>query len=247
MRILIAEDEQRARQGLRKLISSMSEAYEIVAEAADGKRALELMQVVKPEVVFTDIKMPYMNGIALIKAAHSMGIQARFVITSAYEEFETARQAISLGVTEYLVKPIMYDEVEEVMKRLELLLKNEQWIPDLDIVKKYPDAHPLVAKVLKIIGHSYATKLNQEEIAKSLSVTPEYLSYIFHKDVGERFSKFLRAYRIEVAKTLLLQDGMIKEEIPYAVGFSDPKYFNKVFREVVGETITEFLKNMKKY
>jgi Response regulator containing CheY-like receiver domain and AraC-type DNA-binding domain len=247
MRILIAEDEQRARQGIRKLITSISEEYEIIAEAADGKRALDLIQAVKPEVVFTDIKMPYMDGIALIKAANSMGLQVKFVITSAYEEFETARQAISLGVTEYLVKPIIYDEVEIIMKRLESLLKNKEWIPDIDIVKKYPDAHPLVVKVLKIIGHSYAAKLNQEELAKSLSVTPEYLSYIFHKDVGERFSKFLRAYRIDVAKTLLLQEGMVKEEIPYAVGFSDPKYFHKVFREVSGETITEFLKNMKRY
>jgi len=248
MRILIVEDEQRARQGLRKLISSISEEYDIVAEAADGKRALELIQAVSPEVIFTDIKMPYMDGIALIKAAVSMGGNtAKFVITSAHEEFELARQAISLGVTEYLVKPIIYDEVEAVMKRLESLLKNEKWIPDIDIVKNYPNAHPLVLKVLKIIRNSYSTKLNQEQLAKSLMVTPEYLSYIFHKDVGKRFSEFLRAYRIDVAKTLLLQEGMVKDDIPYAVGFSDSKYFNKVFRDVSGETVAEFLKNMKKY
>ena len=247
MRILIAEDEQRARQGLHRLITSISEDYNIIAEAADGKRALELIQVVKPEVAFVDIKMPYMDGISLIKAANSLGIQTKFVITSAYEEFETARQAISLGVTEYLVKPLIYDEVETVMKQLENLLKNKKWMPDLDIVKKYPEAHPLVLKVLKIIGDSYASKLNQEELAKNLLVTPEYLSYIFHKDVGERFSKFLRAYRIEVAKTLLLQEGMEKEEVPYAVGFSDSKYFNKVFKDVSGETVAEFLKNMKEH
>ena len=118
MRILIAEDEQRARRGLKNLIMSISGEYEIVAEVPDGKQALEIMQIVKPDVVFTDLKMPYMGGLELMKAAKAAEIKAKFVIVSAYEEFEVARQAISLGVYEYLVKPIMIEEVKELMERL---------------------------------------------------------------------------------------------------------------------------------
>lgn len=118
MRILIAEDEKRARRGLKSVISFLSEDYEVVAEASDGKQALELIQIVQPDVVFTDLKMPYMDGMSLIKAAQNAGSKAKYVIVSAYEEFEMARQAISLGVVEYLVKPITVDEVQELMKRL---------------------------------------------------------------------------------------------------------------------------------
>ena len=113
MRILIAEDEQRARRGLKNVISSISDEYRIVAEVSDGRQALEMIQIVKPDVVFTDLKMPYMGGIELIKAAQAAGMQAKYVIVSAYEEFEYARQAITLGVKDYLVKPITVDEVKK--------------------------------------------------------------------------------------------------------------------------------------
>ena len=115
MRVVIAEDEERARRGLKTLIMSISDRYEVVAEASDGKQALELIQIVKPDVVFTDLKMPYLDGMGLIKAAQAAGISAKYVIVSAYEDFDVARQAISLGVKEYLVKPITYDEVQELM------------------------------------------------------------------------------------------------------------------------------------
>ena len=108
MRIMIVEDEQRARRGLRNLITTISDEYEIVAEASDGKQALELIHVLKPEIVFTDLKMPYMDGLSLIRAVHAMEISTQFVIISAYEEFDVARQAISLEGQDYLIKPVTY-------------------------------------------------------------------------------------------------------------------------------------------
>ena len=98
MRILIAEDEERARRGLCSVLTSLSEDYEVVAEASDGKQALELLQILKPDVVFTDLKMPFLDGMGLIKAGIAAGVSTKYVIVSAYEEFEVARQAISLGV-----------------------------------------------------------------------------------------------------------------------------------------------------
>ena len=215
------------------MISSISDEYRIVAEVSDGRQALEMIQIVKPDVVFTDLKMPYMGGIELIKAAQAAGMQAKYVIVSAYEEFEYARQAITLGVKDYLVKPITVDEVKNVMFRLEAEPHTE-WqgsTQSQSLKQKYPDAHPLVRKALSFIETGYATKVNQKELADNL----------FNKDVGETFSKFLKKYRIETAKKLLLT-GVPKEELPYSVGFSDPKYFNKVFREITGTSVAEYIK-----
>ncbi len=246
MRILIAEDEQRARRGLKTLITSISEKYQVVAEAADGKQALELMQIVKPDVVFTDLKMPYMDGMALIRAAQAEGIPAKYVIVSAYEEFETARQAISLGVSEYLVKPITYDEVKELLERLES--RKSPYGEERGAAKlkdEYPNAHPLVRKALNFIENGYASKVSQKDLAENLGVSQEYFCYLFNKDVGETFSKFLKKYRVEAAKKLLRSGTVSKEEIPYNVGFSDPKYFNRVFREQTGMNMTEYLKSIE--
>ena len=243
MRVLIAEDEERARRGLKTLIMSISDRYEVVAEASDGKQALELIQIVKPDVVFTDLKMPYLDGMGLIKAAQAAGISAKYVIVSAYEDFDVARQAISLGVKEYLVKPITYDEVQELMERLDADGGNYVCLDEKSLKEKYPDVHPLVRKALSFIENGYASKISQKELAENLGISQEYLCYLFNKDVGETFSHFLKNYRIEVAKGLLLNGGVPKEEVPYSVGFSDPKYFNKVFREVVGCGTTEYIRN----
>ena len=241
MRILIAEHERRAMRGLKNLITSISEEYEVVAEASNGRQALELIQIVKPDVVFTDLKMPYMDGMSLIKAAQAAGISAQYVIVTAYEEFEAAREAIVLGVKDYLVKPITYDEVAELMKRLEKKGGDRGRKEELGKLKeRYPDAHPLVIKCLNFIERGYGSKINQKELAESLGVSQEYLCYLFNKNIGETFSKFVKNYRIETAKKLLL-NGYPKEELPYHVGFSDPKYFNKVFREIAGMSVSDFL------
>lgn len=247
MRILIAEDEQRARRGLKELIMSISDHYEIVAEAADGKQALELMKITMPDVVFTDLKMPYMDGMTLIRTAQAENLDAKYVIVSAYEEFQVARQAISLGVKEYLVKPIMYDEVKELLQRLDKCeeMETEKYSHFEKLRDKYPDAHPIVRKALKFIETGYASKISQKELAENLGISQEYFCYLFNKDVGETFSKILKNYRIETAKKLLITGGVPKDEVAYQVGFSDPKYFSKVFKEVEGISLTEFIRENK--
>lgn len=244
MRILIAEDEKRARRGLKTVITSLSKEYEVVAEASDGQQALELMKIVQPDVVFTDLRMPFMDGMSLIKAAQAAKLQAKYVIVTAYEEFEMARQAIRLGVVEYLVKPITVEEVEEVMKRLEQDLQveteEEKWSGDLR--EQYPDVHPLVRKALNYIQTEYASKINQGELAEQFGISQEYFSSLFTKDVGESFSKFVKKYRIDAAKQLLRASEKSKEEIACEVGYPDLKYFNRVFKEVTGMSVTEYLR-----
>lgn len=245
MRIIIVEDEKRASRGLKNLLLSISEECEIVAEASDGQKAFELILGLKPDVVFMDLKMPFMDGISLIKAVRSRGVvKTRFVIISAYEEFELARQAISLGVVEYLVKPLTLEDVEKVWMRL-----NEAEAADsiavndpADLKSQYPDAHPLILKALDIIQCSYATKLSQKDLAEDLGISAEYFSFLFSRDIGENYAKFLRRFRIEKAKILLSTDSVPKEQIPYSVGFSDPKYFYRCFKEETGVNMTEYKK-----
>lgn len=245
MRIIIVEDEKRASRGLRDLLLSISEECEVVAEASDGQKAFELILGLKPDVVFTDIKMPFMDGISLIKAVRARGVvKTRFVIISAYEEFELARQAISLGVVEYLVKPLTLEDVEKVWMRL-----NEAEEADFiaandpaDLKSQYPDAHPLILKALDIIQCSFATKLSQKDLAEDLGISAEYFSFLFSRDIGENYAKFLRRFRIEKAKILLSTDSVPKEQVPYSVGFSDPKYFYRCFKEETGVNMTEYMK-----
>lgn len=245
MRIIIVEDEKRSSRGLKNLLLSISGECEVVAEVSDGQKAFELILCLQPDVVFTDIKMPIMDGISMIKAVQARGgVKTRFVIISAYEEFELARQAISLGVVEYLVKPLTLEDVEAVWKRLQegetAAFCGEKGQTDLK--SQYPDAHPLILRALDIIQCSYATKLSQKDLAENLGISAEYFSFLFSRDIGENYAKFLRRYRIEKAKILISTDAVPKDQIPYSVGFSDPKYFYRCFKEETGVNMTEYRK-----
>lgn len=244
MRVMIAEDEKRASRGLKRLLESISDECEVIAEAADGKKAFELIKVLRPEVVFTDIRMPYMDGIALIKAVRSQMLEVKFVIISAYEEFELARKAISLGVLDYLVKPLTLEDVEMVWKKI--IKEEPQSVSGAEfsegLKRQYPDAHPLVLKALEILESSYATRISQRDLSEMLGISAEYFSFLFNRDVGENFSKFLRKYRIEKARMLIDTKAVSKEQIPFSVGFSDIKYFGKCFKEETGVSVTSYIK-----
>lgn len=246
MRIIIVEDEPRSLRGLHNLICSIGEEYEIIAEATDGNKALEQIVILKPDIVFTDIQMPFMNGIALIQAVQKYRIKTKFVIISAYAEFLYAQSAVSLGVKEYLLKPVTYDEMVEVLIRLskELEKPNIEIAPSATISKRYPEAHYLIHRAISLIESSFASKLNQEDLAKNLGMTPEYFSYLFHKDTGETFSDYIRDYRINAAKKMMMDATIKLKDVAYGVGYSDTKYFSKVFHKVTGETPAEYMKRI---
>ena len=248
MKILIAEDEQRAREGLSKLLGTLSGDYELIGQAANGQVALDMILRLKPDVVFTDIKMPILDGLALIQAVRDRHLPTEFVVISAYADFELARQSISLGVAEYVLKPVTREDIERTLHRLQqrisggtgYLVQQTQ-----SLRQKYPEAHPLILRTLDVVQNCYAGKINQRELAEGLGISPEYFSYLFSKNIGETFSSFLRTYRIQQALELYRDGSCDRKDVPYAVGFSDAKYFNQVFRKVIGKSPTEYLYECK--
>lgn len=251
MKIIIVENEQRAREGICKLIESISGDHEIVAQASNGETALELILHLNPDVVFTDMKMPYMDGITLIRKVREKKMTTEFVVISAYAEFQMAQQCISLDVTEYLLKPITKNEMENVLTRLSARIKGQRLYPenetnDGSLRSQYPDAHPMVLRALDIIEKDYDKKINQTDLADRLGISPQYFSYIFSRHVGEGFATFLKKFRICQAKKLLREGRADKNQVAYMVGFSDIKYFHKVFREVTGKNLTEYLRELQK-
>lgn len=249
MKIIIAEDEQRAREGLSKLLSTIPGDYELIAQAANGQTALEMILRLKPDVVFTDIKMPFLDGLSLIQAVRAQNLPTEFVVISAYADFELARQSISLGVAEYILKPVTREDIERTLCRLRQRIDGGRRYSvqqAQDLRQKYPDAHPLILRALDVVQNCYAGKINQRELAEGLGISPEYFSYLFSKNIGETFSSFLRTYRIQQAQELYREGGCDRKDVPYAVGFSDAKYFNQVFRKVTGKSPTEYLYECEK-
>lgn len=248
MRILVAEDEQRSREGLCRLLESLDADCQLVGRAANGSAALDMILQLKPDAVFTDIKMPIMDGMTLISQARAHGIKAEFVVVSGYADFEFARKSISLDVAEYLLKPVTREDVERALDRVRERLEGRRAGSEVRMGRlreQYPEAHPAVLKALDIIEATFASRINQRDLAGELGISPEYFSYLFSKNVGMTFSDFVRRFRVERAKALFASGDCPRADVPYRVGFSDPKYFSQVFRSIEGVSPAEYLKKLQ--
>ncbi len=126
MRVIVVEDEDRIREGITGLLGLLEGNFEAAGEAEDGTAGLELIKREKPDIVITDIRMPDMSGLEMLEKVREYGIQSKVIVLSAYSEFEYARQAIRLGVTEYLLKPVSVDEFSRAMNTIKIQIEKER-------------------------------------------------------------------------------------------------------------------------
>ena len=124
-RILIADDEKIERAGIRFLLDQMGQEFEIF-EAVNGKEALEWLEQNQADILITDVKMPFVNGIELLEQATKRCPDMKKVIFSGYGEFEYARQAMRFGVEEYILKPVDPEEFKRVMEKAAADLDSEK-------------------------------------------------------------------------------------------------------------------------
>ncbi len=124
-KVLVADDEYIIRRGIISFLRQYDD-FQLAAEAEDGEMAFELAKDISPDVYFVDINMPFLNGLQFIKKLKEINPRAVVVIITGYDRFEYAREALQLGVFEYLLKPLMEEPFDEMIQRIrEKLLKEE--------------------------------------------------------------------------------------------------------------------------
>lgn len=148
IKVFLVEDEIVVREGIKNSIDWESKGFKFMGEAGDGELAYPIIKNTKPDIVITDIKMPFMDGLELSKLIKSEMPHIKIVILSGYDEFEYAKQAITLGVTEYLLKPIsgnqlikaiipIRDIILKEKKQQEFLEKFHKEMKDNEQIKQY--------------------------------------------------------------------------------------------------------------
>ncbi|WP_413408885.1 response regulator transcription factor [Paenibacillus amylolyticus] len=126
-KVLLVDDEPYAIEGLQLLINWEKYGFEIRGVCANGEEAIRMMEQDRPDLVVTDIRMPVMNGLELVEEARRLEHESvLFVITSGYSDFNYARQAIRLGVSNYLTKPVDTTEAEDMLVRLRMQLQERE-------------------------------------------------------------------------------------------------------------------------
>lgn len=125
-RVFLADDEMWILFGLKKLIEKSGLPFQVIGEATNGVTTLEELETKKPDVLFSDIRMPGLDGLALLEKMQEKGLKTEVVFVSGYAEFEYARRALQMDAFDYLLKPVEQEALDDILARLMKKLDGER-------------------------------------------------------------------------------------------------------------------------
>ena len=252
--ILIVDDEPRTRQGLQKTLETWANGKYQLLTSSNGEDAMEVMRQQKVHILITDIRMPEITGLQLLKIATEQNMHPVIIVISAYSEFEYAQEALRLGVINYLLKPISKKVlIEAVEGAVQALEKQERaGLIEKVVDKKLVDAntqnpsnHVPIRKAIDYINNHLQNELTQKEVADHIHLNASYLSVLFKEHVKLTFSEYVTRRRIQRGKELLMSTNLPINDIAEQSGYKTAKYFIKIFRELEGMTPSAYRKNQQ--
>lgn len=240
-KVVIIEDEAIIRKGLIASIDWAAYECVVVGEAKNGKEGLEIIADVKPDIIVLDINMPVMNGLEMIERLPYQIYS--YIVVSGYSEFDYAKKAIRLNVSDYLVKPLdhkqfekaLFQAIEDLEMRRFFLSKESQQDHDFKIleVKEHVDSVSLML-ILNYIKENYSEKVSMDDLVLVANKSATSINTRFQKHLNMTFNEYLTRYRIQQAIRDIQELKYHMYEIAERVGFNDYKYFTQVFKKMVG-------------
>ncbi len=255
-RVCFSEDEPLMRSYIQNNLSVIHPDFVIGDVVSNGKEALDLLFSRNYDVFITDIKMPYISGLEVVTKIREAGRDIPVLILTGYDDFSYAKNAIKLGVMEYLLKPLNDAEMHDALDKIKTHIveqRNTLVVPDNstpDIIAQLILSHfsaskvsdtSLVQKAVDYISAHYTENISQGDVAQALGISPSYLSGIFHEETGESYSRFITKLRMTQAGVLLKTNPNLPiREIAGQVGYFSEKHFMSVFKSFYGITPNEY-------
>ena len=236
-KVIVADDEKLIANNIARRIEESSSAFRVISRAGTGLEALEQVGELLPDVVFSDIKMPAMDGIELITRVREEHPGVFCVIVSGYSDFEYMKAAIQNSAVDYLLKPVNTEELRRLLQRLEaaLLAREQQVAP-----RRESDAASLAESVRVYLQENYDKQVDFSALAELLAVSAPYLSKLFHEQTGTSPMRYLTDLRMRQAKKFLADSSLTVREIAVRVGYPDPFHFSRSFKNAVGISPAQF-------
>lgn len=242
--VLLVDDEYMLRQSLSRKISELDDNFRIAGKSSEGRSALREIENADIHVVFTDIRMPEMDGLSLAAEIHERFPEIITVILTGYADFDYAKESIKHGVFDYLLKPVSDEDLASVLERISIKLAQKYILPgDEDI--SFGGTESFVRYTENYIKEHFREEIDFGALAAELGFSSAYLSRIFTRSKGESPVKYLTGIRIEEAKRLLAGTDESISRVGELSGYADQFYFSRIFRKEVGENPTSYRKMHK--
>lgn len=246
-KIVVVEDEKRVREGIILGTDWQSLNAVVVGEAGNGIDGLEAIRKYKPDVVITDIKMPRMTGLEMIKKVREEGLTPAVILLTAYGEFSYAQTAIRLNASEYLLKPFKEGELEAAVASTLKKFKRNAEAEDTTEEPEKPEPFEkgskskYIMKAIEYIEKNYASEeISVRSAAEALGISEGHLSHLFRKETDFTFMSYVTQCRMRAAMNLLKDYSHKVYEVAQMVGYRDITYFSALFKKTVGQSPSEY-------
>lgn len=237
LRVLLVDDEIMIREGFKRLFDWEAHDCEVVGEAADGMEALAQIDTLRPDIVIMDINIPIMSGLKVIQLSRIKHPQIAYVIVSGYDDFSYCQQALRLQITDYILKPVNYEEFGTCIDNLKISLF-EQRIATAEEPKEQEER--VITGITRYLQEHLAEEVSLSVLAEEFHLNPQYISQLFKNEIGVGFLAYLTNIRMEKAKKLLLSTSFSVAEIAEQAGYGDYRVFTKVFKKTEGITPSQY-------
>lgn len=238
-RVLLIDDENIIVEGLRRVVRWADYNCQVVGTACDAEEGIRLIREQRPHILFTDIRMPGRDGLAMIAAIRSEFPDMQVAILTGYRDFSYAQEAIRLGVTRFLLKPSKMEEIREALTVMTERLDRQQ--PRQTEEEPSQNASSfIVNQALNFMEKNYAEKLTLQTVADCCYVSQWHLSKLLNRYAGKSFYDILNAIRIQKAKELLADPRLKIGEIGELVGYADTAHFARTFKKLEGMSANEY-------
>ena len=239
LKVVVVEDEELVRKGIVLTVDWAGAGCAVVGEAANGEEGLEVIRRYRPDLIVTDIRMPKLDGIEMLRRLREEGNRAHVVFLTAYSDFSYAQSALKLGAADYLLKPFHDGELEETIARIRSRAQAAApAAPAAPVLPEGqgPEKSKYVREALTYLSEHYNDPdISVSSVARSLGVSDGHLSHVFKKETSYTLSAYLTNYRMHKA-TELLRDCRVKVyEVAESVGYRDITYFSSAFKKKRGD------------
>jgi len=264
-KIMLADDEGIVIQSLKFIIEKHFGEECVIESAKTGRKVIELAEAFRPDIAFMDIQMPGINGIEAMKEIRRFNTSTIFIVMTAYDKFDYAKEAINLGVMEYLNKPVRQDQIVDVLKRamIKIDAKRERRAEDLIIKEKLETVSPIIESglIYNILFHEHFDE-DIDNYRTLLDIEEEYaymLAFVYGDDqdgnhmtnaVGssvriQQYYQDIRGYLKQYFPGCIvgtIMSNKIAILVPY-----DKEDMDYSFRSELIEKSREFTRNMRKH
>ena len=216
LQVVLVDDEIMIREGFKRLFDWAAHDCEVVGEAADGMEALAQIDHLQPDIVIMDINIPIINGLKVIQTSRMRYPDMAFIIVSGYDDFSYCREALRMRITDYILKPVNYEEFGSCIDRLKIALYEKRKTEEQDAQEERT-----ITGIIRYLQEHLDKEISLNILADEFHLSSQYISQLFKSEIGVNFLAYLTSIRMERAKKLLLATSLSIGEISEKCGYAD--------------------------